>query len=427
MGGEQSVEQIALRSAQTLNKDWRWLRPLAKRYLKEFAERARPRHRDVVGFLAQDKGFTKATKRNIRHLAIAHWLAEPQYMQPVNAAKEWNLPAIETVGALAAWLGIDDGELAWFADLKGLSYQARIQSLSHYNYRVVTKRSGGLRLVEAPKSRLKDLQRRILKEILEKLPPHQHVHGFIRSRSIKTFASPHTGKKVVLRMDLQDFFPSFRAARIQTLFRVLGYPESVADILGGICTNAAPRGVWSEVGNAGRRQLRETLELYRRPHLPQGAPTSPALANICCYRADCRLSALAKVSGADYTRYADDLAFSGGEEFARGVNRFSAHVAAVLHEEGLRVNHHKTRIMRQGVRQHLAGVIVNEHANVRRDDFDRLKAILTNCLRHGPHTQNRESHPDFRMHLQGRISFVRMINPQKGNRLQVVFEKIEWV
>ena len=80
---------------------------------------------------------------------------------------------------------------------------------------------------------------------------------------------------------------------------------------------------------------------------------------------------------AEYTRYADDLAFSGGEEFERGVERFSTHVAAILLEEGFTVNHRKTRIMRQGVRQRLAGLVANEGPNVARADFDRLKATLT--------------------------------------------------
>ena len=144
------------------------------------------------------------------------------------------------------------------------------------------------------------------------------------------------------------------------------------------------------------------------------------------YRADCRLSALARAAGATYTRYADDLAFSGGEQFEKGVDRFAAHVAAILHEEGFAVNHRKTRVMRRGVRQYLAGVVTNEHPNVVRADFDRLKAILTNCARHGPASQNRDGHAAFRAHLEGRVAFVEMINPQKGARLRRIFEKIAW-
>ncbi|MGB6720023.1 MAG: hypothetical protein WBE72_04460, partial [Terracidiphilus sp.] len=154
--------------------------------------------------------------------------------------------------------------------------------------------------------------------------------------------------------------------------------------------------------------------------------TSPALANLCAYRVDCRLSGLAHAAGAAYTRYADDLAFSGGEDFERCVERYAAHVAAILLEEGFEVHHRKTRIMRQGVRQYLAGVVANERVNVVRADFDRLKATLANCAKHGPASQNRDAHPRFRQHLDGRIAFVEMINPQKGARLRRIFERIAW-
>jgi RNA-directed DNA polymerase len=173
-------------------------------------------------------------------------------------------------------------------------------------------------------------------------------------------------------------------------------------------------------------QLREARALYARPHLPQGAPTSPALANLCAYRADCRLAGLAKSTGAEYSRYADDLAFSGDEAFVRHAERFSIHAAAILHEEGFAVNHRKTRIMRQGVRQHLAGLAINQRVNVIRADFDRLKAMLTNCVRLGPESQNRDAHPSFRAHLDGRVGFVESINPAKGQRLRVLLDKIEW-
>jgi len=101
-------------------------------------------------------------------------------------------------------------------------------------------------------------------------------------------------------------------------------------------------------------------------------------------------------------------------------------VAAILMEEGFNVHHRKTRVMRQGVRQHLAGLVTNEKLNVVRADFDKLKAILTNCVRHGAESQNREGHPAFRQHLDGRIGFVEMVNWAKGARLRRIFEQIEW-
>jgi hypothetical protein len=82
--------------------------------------------------------------------------------------------------------------------------------------------------------------------------------------------------------------------------------------------------------------------------------------------------------------------------------------------------------MRQGVRQHLAGVVANQRLNVWRADFDRLKAILTNCVRHGPASQNRGTHPDFRAHLEGRASYVESLNPEKGKRLRAILERIAW-
>jgi len=100
--------------------------------------------------------------------------------------------------------------------------------------------------------------------------------------------------------------------------------------------------------------------------------------------------------------------------------------AAILLQEGFAVHHRKTRVMRKGVRQHLAGLVINEHSNVVRADFDRLKAILTNCVRHGAESQNREAHPSFRMHLEGRVGFVESVNPAKGARLRKIFEQIQW-
>jgi hypothetical protein len=381
----------------------------------------------VVRFLHEDKGFQRAYREYFDELWVDEWIPEPQRMQPVAAARTWNVPTIESAGALADWLRLDLGEVKWFADLKGLKSVRGSARLRHYHYRVLAKQFGSVRLIEVPKPRLKEIQRRILSEILNQIPPHPAAHGFVRGRSIGTFVSPHVGRRVVLKMDLENFFPSLSGTRIQAFFRAAGYPETVADLLGGICTNASPREIWRELGpGIDSVQLRDARSLYSCPHVPQGAPTSPALANICAYRVDCRLRGLARSAGAEYTRYADDLAFSGDEVFERCAERFAAHAASVLREEGFAVHHRKTRILRQGVRQRLAGLVANQRINVVRADFDRLKAILNNCVRHGPESQNREAHTAFRSHLQGRIEFVKMINPAKGLRLRGMFDQIQW-
>jgi hypothetical protein len=432
VAGDATVDAIKDRCARMLGHKWRWMGPLARRYLKEFAGQTRPRRRDVVAFLLLDSGFAEARWRHRDKLRVVEWLGEPQQMQPVAAAIGWGVPAIATLGALAEWLGVEASELEWFADLKGLTGRGSAGvRLKHYHYRVLAKRSGSARLIEAPKGRLKDLQRRILTGILEHVPVHEAVHGFVKGRSIKTFAAPHVGRQVVLRLDLRDFFPSFRAARVAAFFRTAGYPEWVAERLAGISTNAAPASVWRTPTSEGTSDMGhpvewETRQMYRRPHLPQGAPTSPAVANALAYRLDCRLSGLARAAGASYTRYADDLAFSGNEEFARRVARFAVHAMAVAMDEGFAVHARKTRVMRQGVRQRLAGLVVNERVNVARDEFDRLKAMLTNCVRLGPESQNREGHAAFREHLRGRVGFVESVNATRGGKLRAIFERIAW-
>jgi RNA-directed DNA polymerase len=348
LAGEPTVEGVVERVGKTLGRNWKWIRPLARRYVKAHAGQSRPRHRAVARFLAQDKGFARAWAKYFNRIRVANWLTEPQKMQPVAAAAGWSVPAIESVGALADWLRLDPSELDWFADLHGLGRSTNIASqLCHYNYRIMTKRSGGLRLFEMPKPRLKEIQRKILSSILDRVPVHPSVHGFCHGRSIKTFAQAHVGQRIVLRMDIQNFFPAISGARVQALFRTMGYPELAADRLGGLCTNVVPRGIWSTAAPLpGPLDLRTLRDLYSRPHLPQGAPTSPALANLCAFQLDSRLTGLAKAADAEYTRYADDLAFSGGYNFDRCVERFSLHAAAVLRDEGFVANHRKTRVMR---------------------------------------------------------------------------------
>jgi RNA-directed DNA polymerase len=424
LAGEPSVEAIAARGSRLLGRNWRWLRPLAKRYIEAFAGQIRPRHRNVMQFLQRDPGFAAARSKYFHELSIHEWLTGPQPMQPIAAAAGWDIPPILSTADLADWLSATPEELEWFADLKGLSAKGSPAKTQHYHYRILAKLSGSIRLIEAPKPRLKEMQRQILTGILEKIPPHPKTHGFVKGRSIQTFAAPHVGRRVVLRMDLRDFFPSISGARVQALFRTAGYPEPVADLLGGLCTNVAPRSIWKE--HIAPALQREMKALYARPHLPQGAPTSPALANLSFWRADCRLSGLAQSMGARYTRYADDLAFSGSEELDCCVERFSLQAAAILLEEGFAAHHRKTRIMRQSVRHHLAGLVTNQRINLARDDFDQLKAILTNCIRHGPESQNRESHPRFRDHLEGRVRFAESIHATKGARLRALLEQIKW-
>jgi hypothetical protein len=374
----------------------------------------------LAAFLLHDLGFERNLRRvPLRQISWPAAIGEPT----IPVVREWQLPEITSPGQLADWFGLTPPQLDWFADVRRRNHRAPPGPMRHYTFHVLRKRDGRIRLLEAPKPQLKALQRRLLHDLLSRISPHDAAHGFRAGRSVVTYAAPHAGQAMVLRLDLCDFFGSIAAARVRALFRTLGYPREVAHLLTGLCSTTTPSDAWPANSPpdtwASRRR-------FANPHLPQGAPTSPALANLCSRRLDVRLHALATATGVCYTRYADDLAFSGGSEFARTVDRFRIQVAAIALDEGFDVRLKKTRRMRRGQRQHLAGVVVNEHPNVARDEYDRLKAILHNCRRHGPQSQNRTGVSDFHAHLLGRVAHVTAINGEQGRKLRSLFDAISW-
>lgn len=419
------LDNLVERARLALGKRPRWLRGLAARVLSAFGPELPARPALVAKFIRRDEVFSWVCRNAPRpRKKLGRLLARvPAPGRP----ESWPVPELATREELARWLELSFGELEWFADTKALERHAPAGPLRHYHYRWKVKRAGEQRLLEAPKQRLKSIQRRLLSGLLDRIPPHEAAHGFRVHRSIKTFAAPHVGQRIVLKLDLADFFPSIRHAQIVALFRTLGYSESVVLSLAGLCTNSAPSDAWDGAPRGWTREARWKSEaLYLRPHLPQGAPTSPALANLCAFGLDCRLAGLAGSASATYTRYADDLAFSGGHNFERNAARFYRHVCAIVLEEGFSVNYRKTRFMRRAMRQRLAGVVVNEKTNITRADFDDLKAILHNCLLHGPVSQNRDQIADFRAHLAGRVSHVALLNPARGEKLRQMLDRIAW-
>jgi len=424
LAGSVSPEELASRVAQCLGRKPRWVAAFSRRVFLRFGSQlSHPQRVRLVEFIRGDAGYRTAWTA-ARPPKVRHHFLEPAPMAPrPGALAACALPDLATPGDLAKWLGLAIGQLDWYADRRNTN-GADDGPLCHYRYRWIPKRHG-MRLTEAPKPKLRAMQRRILREILDPVPVHAAAHGFRRARSCLTHARSHIGKLVVLRMDLADFFNSIPAARIAAVFRTLGYPEAVANALSSICTNRVASRVIRMLPKEHALTWEEGRRLALR-HLPQGAPTSPALSNLCALHLDLRLAALAESVGATYTRYADDLAFSGGEELRSRVERFGLHVAAIAREEGFTVNHRKTRAMHRSHRQVLTGIVVNEMPNVRRDEYDRLKAILHNCARAGPASQNRAGHPDFRAHLAGRVQHVKSVNPARGARVQALFERIGW-
>ncbi|MFM0158892.1 reverse transcriptase family protein [Paraburkholderia sediminicola] len=424
--GPPEAATMVERMTFVLGESAEWMNRLARRVAKRFGPRwDSVDSKELSKVVAEDAGFVAAWWGESRP-RVLRVLPRPPVQRP---APPWlhdaMLPQLPTLGDLAAWLEIEPEELDWFADRWRVPAQDAGTRLHHYSYKVVEKRDGRCRIIEVPKSRLRALQRKVLHGLLDRAPAHDAVHGFRRGRNTVTFAAPHAGKAVVIRFDLTDFFASVHAGRVYSVIRALGYPLEVARALTALCTNRVPSGRLLAPDVRDRIDWQER-QRYRNRHLPQGAPTSPALANLCAFRLDLRLAGLARSLGATYTRYADDLAFSGGDDLARMAERLEIRVAAIAIEEGFAVNLRKTRVMRRATRQHLAGVVVNSHPNLARPEFDALKAVLTNCMRHGSRSQNRDNHADFRAHLMGRVAHVAMLNATKGAKLKAIFERIVW-
>lgn len=378
-----------------------------------------PAPKALVAFLLRSPFFRPAPGRRVAAVL------DPPRFAPATRFADLPIPPLATLGELGEWLGQASEQLDWLADERRGHRHAASPALQHYHYAFVGKRSGPPRLIEAPKPRLKAIQRRMLNEILAVVPTHGCAHGFVAGRSCLSGAQIHAGEAMVVTFDLAQFFPSIGLARVHGLFRRLGYPWAVARRLAGLCTTITPAEIFRRLPD-GQRFEAGLQALYGVPHLAQGAPTSPALANLLAWTLDHRLHGLARTAGATYTRYADDLAFSGDAAFAARVDRFGRVVETVLHEEGFSLNAAKTRIMPRHARQQVTGIVVNQHCNVRRADFDTLKAILHNCIRTGPAGQNRAEVPDFRRHLDGRVVWVEQVNPRRGAKLRHLFEQIDW-
>ncbi len=414
---------LVSRAKAALGRSHRFVPAFARRVLARFPN---PTHFDRLAQFAEgDTEFQKAWE--LAEPKIAKHFYPISVMAPHPSAVAWNVPSITTVAELCERLRIDAHQLDWLADVAGRNRRETSTKLQHYRYRWLPKPDGRSRLLEIPKAMLKTIQRRILHEILDRIPPHPAAHGFRAGRSIKTNAEHHTGRAVVVRFDLQDFFPSISPDKVWAVFRTTGYPPEIAELLVGLCTARLPSFVWNSRPNpAPDGRDFSTWQRLRSRHLPQGAPTSPALANLAAYALDCRLAAYASSLDLTYTRYADDLTFSGGADFARITNKFCNAIGRIVREEGFHLNAEKTHVMLRSVRQTVAGVVVNIRPSVPRDEFDRLKAIIFNCIRHGPEIQNRENRPDFRAYLAGKIAHVAMLNPIRGRKLLIHFDRIRW-
>ena len=410
-----------------------WIDALVLSVMAVYRTRPDDRRMELVAhieaFLAQHSTDETEAPRIVRLLGVG--AGEPAVVLARRRLEHgWPIAELASVAALAERLELSGGQLAWLADVRGLERRVADEKLRNYRYQARPRSHGLPRMIEAPKARLKEIQRWVLHEILDHVPAHDAAHGFTRGRSAISHARLHTGRDVVLRLDLKDFFASIPASRVYGIFKTLGYAPSVAHVLTGISTNVIPAAIWAAIPKAADPGLIQPHFWLGRqlatPHLPQGAPTSPALANLAAFRLDRRLAGLAAVSGLTYSRYADDLTFSGPMRLRRRQRHFEQVVATIVREEGFALNTDKSALRCSCARQTVCGVVVNVQPNATRGEYDQLKATLHNAARSGPGNQNRSYVADFEAHLRGRIAWVASLNPNRGDKLWARFAEIDW-
>lgn len=390
----------AHRSAEELDAE------LARERVRRIAA-SREKRASAAKARAEAKALRKAAhqarlKADVVHLGLGVSAQLEERVSDVARLAQRQLPVLHTAHEVAQALGLSLGQLRY------LTYHRDDAVAVHYHRFTIPKKTGGRRAISAPKPTLAKAQRWLFENVLGRLEVTQVAHGFVKGRNVVSNARPHLRQKVVINLDLRDFFPTFTFARVRGMFRGMGYSGQVATLFALLCTEP-PRVEVSLDGSTSFVALGARV-------LPQGACTSPALTNFACRRLDARLARLAEVNGFAFTRYADDLTFSG--DAAGPVGRLLRSVRAVLGSEGFVEHEAKTHVMRSGRRQEVTGVVVNERPGIGRDELRTLRAMLHNAAKHGLESQNREGHQDFAAFLRGRVAWACMVDPSKKPKLE---------
>lgn len=248
----------------------------------------------------------------------------------------------------------------------------------------IAKRSGGRREITVPYNALLQCQKWIYTNILATVAVSGFCHGFVKGKSIISNTRWHLKQNDILKIDLKDFFPSIGISRIVDVFRSLGYSKDVAFFLARLCT-------YDDV-------------------LPQGAPTSPCLSNIIARRLDSRVSRLAKAYGCRYTRYADDMTFSG----KKIKSDFITILSRIIEKEGFIVNRDKLRLYHGGKKRIVTGVNVTDRLGIPREMKRELRKEFHFVKKYGliDHIQRSNiKKKNYLLSLIGRFNFWLMVEP----------------
>ncbi|MBX2804091.1 MAG: RNA-directed DNA polymerase [Myxococcales bacterium] len=395
---ERTVAALATEASRLRDVDAMKRAARKQRMQEAKARRIETKERREAQRQAKAKAWAERKTRELLYLGagVSNGLGQQaEQIQP-------GLPSVPSAPDLASAMGISLGELRW------LAFHRKVSTTSHYARFQIPKKTGGTRLISAPMPRLKKAQHWIRAEILERVEVHEAAHGFVRGRSIVSNAAAHVGQRVVINLDLRDFFPSVHYPRVFGLFRSLGFSPETSTVLSLLCTEAEVE----EVQLDGRRWFVHASE--RR--LPQGSPCSPALTNLVCRRLDRRLTGLATQLGFTYTRYADDLTFSSTRDNAQ-VNRLIRAVEHIVDDESFTVHPDKTRIMRRGRRQEVTGLVVNDRLGVPRRLLKQWRATVHQIRRDGPAGKRFGLGPDVMAGLTGFAAFVNMVDAAKGQAM----------
>jgi hypothetical protein len=308
------------------------------------------------------------------------------------------LPAFSTLVELAKSMGFEPADLVW------LCYERGASSIDHYTRFEIPKRSGGSRLISSPKPKMRRAQSWINENILSKLEPSQYCFAFRPEISIVDNAKQHLNKSILVKFDLKDFFPSITFGRVQGYFQYLGYNPGIATVLALLCTDA-PRARVTVKG------ISSIVALGERS-LPQGACTSPALANLIASRLDNRLSGFAKYLdvGWTYTRYADDLTFSTSESDADLAPLMGA-VKRIAVDERFEINMKKTRVMRSPRRQSVTGLVVGSEVRIPKKTIKRIRALFHNIETKGAEVVTEQLGKNALNVAHGFWSYMHMVDP----------------
>lgn len=283
-----------------------------------------------------------------------------------------------------------------------------------YNKFVIPKKKGGSRVIHAPSAKLKFVQARILERFLSGLTYPEHIAAYVPERTTRYSAEKHVNKKLLIVIDLKDFFPSTRRAWIRkAIQQEFSLPFEVASAIADVSTIPVET-------PTGTRYI-----------VPQGAPTSGAICNWVAHnRIDKPLLELCKSAGMEYTRYADDLAFSSDQLLSKDeTNRFIRQVSKIIKKGGYEVNRKKLRVTRPGRQQRLLGMTINVKPNIIRLHYRRLRARIHNCKMKGFDNVAIEmglvSGEALKSQIVGKISYYHMINAEKAAKLMAQYKDAE--